>query len=66
MRASIRLSGNDLEGAESDLKEAMRLDPNNSAITLQFANLLWRAKRAAEARKIYEEVLQGDPKIVTR
>jgi len=62
VRASIRLSGNDIEGAENDLKEAMRLDPNNSAITLQFANLLWRAKRAGEARKVYEAVLQADPK----
>ncbi len=45
VRASIRLGGNDLEGAENDLKEAMQLDPNNTAITLQYANLLWHAKR---------------------
>jgi tetratricopeptide (TPR) repeat protein len=62
VRASIRLGGNDLEGAEKDLKEAMQLDPNNAAITLQYGNLLWHAKRMDEAHKLYNEVLKADPK----
>jgi len=62
VRASIRSGTNDIAGAESDLKEAMRLDPGNMAITLQYANLLWHAKRTAEAQKLYGEVLKDDPK----
>lgn len=62
VRASIRLGGNDLDGAESDLKEAMRLALNNTPIQLQFANLLWHAKRTDEAHKLYAEVLRSDPK----
>ncbi len=62
VRASIRLGGNDLEGAENDLKEAMQLDPNNTAIILQYANLLWRAKRVDESKKLYNGVLKADPK----
>jgi tetratricopeptide (TPR) repeat protein len=46
VRASIRMGGDDLAGAESDLKEAMQLDPNNQSITLQYANLLWRVIRS--------------------
>lgn len=62
VRASIRLGGNDLEGAENDLKQAMQLDPNNPLITLQYANLLWHAKRMEESKKLYGEVLKADPK----
>ncbi len=62
VRASIRLGGNDLEGAENDLKEAMKLDPNNTSITLQYANLLWHAKRIDESKAIYAGVLKADPK----
>jgi tetratricopeptide (TPR) repeat protein len=62
VRASIRLGGNDMEGADNDLKEALRLDPDNIAITLQYANLLWHAKRSDEAVKTYAEVLKREPK----
>jgi len=62
VRASIRLGSNDPDGAEKDLKEAMRLDPNNSAIELQYANLLWHSKRPDEARKLYLQVLQAEPR----
>ncbi len=62
VRASIRLGGNDLEGAENDLKEAMKLDPNNTSITLQYANLLWHAKRMDAAKGMYAGVLKADPK----
>ncbi len=61
VRASIRLGGDDLDGAQNDLQEAMRLDPNNTAITLQYANLLWHAKRVDESERLYAEVLKSDP-----
>jgi tetratricopeptide (TPR) repeat protein len=61
VRASIRSADNDFNGAESDLKEALRLDPANLNITLQYANLLWRIKRKDDARKLYEAVLTKDP-----
>jgi tetratricopeptide (TPR) repeat protein len=61
VRASIRSADNDLPGAESDLKEALRLDPANLNITLQYANLLWRSKRSNEAFKLYQAVLTKEP-----
>lgn len=61
VRASIRSADNDVAGAESDLKEALRLDPANLNITLQYANLLWRVKRRDDAFKLYEQVLAKDP-----
>ena len=62
VRASIRLGGNDLQGAESDLNEALKLDPNNTTLILQYANLLWHMKRTEESRRLYAEVLKADPK----
>ena len=43
VRASIKAADEDFNGAEADLKEAQKLDPNNPLITLQYANLLWKA-----------------------
>jgi tetratricopeptide (TPR) repeat protein len=62
IRASIKASGEDYKGAEADLKEAQKLDPNNQLITLQYANLLWKAGRKDESRQMYLGILQGDPK----
>ncbi|PSH04861.1 MAG: hypothetical protein CXZ00_05715 [Acidobacteria bacterium] len=62
VRSSVRLGSNDLAGAEKDLKEAMQLDPNSTVIALQYANLLWHAKRMNEAHKVYSGVLKNDPK----
>jgi tetratricopeptide (TPR) repeat protein len=61
VRASIKTSDNDLKGAEADLLEARKLDPDNDNITLQYANLLWKEGRSEESRKIYEGVLAKDP-----
>ena len=61
VRASIKSADNDLPGAENDLKEALKLDPNNLNITLQYANLLWRMKRKDDAHKLYEAVLTKEP-----
>ena len=62
VRASIKASGEDYAGAEADLKEAQRLDPNNQLITLQYANLLWKAGRKDESKRMYLGILQNDPK----
>jgi tetratricopeptide (TPR) repeat protein len=62
VRAAIRTAGEDYAGAETDLKEALQLDPTNSNISLQYANLLWKLKRKDDARKLYLAVLQKDPK----
>ena len=60
VRASIRTSSEDYAGAEADLKEAQKLDPNNPLITLQYASLLWKAGRKDESRQMYLGILQGD------
>jgi tetratricopeptide (TPR) repeat protein len=62
VRASIKTATQDFNGAEADLKEAQKLDPNNPIIPLQYANLLWKAGRKDEARQMYEGILKGDPK----
>jgi tetratricopeptide (TPR) repeat protein len=60
VRAAIRTAGEDYTGAETDLKEALALDPDNTNITLQYANLLWKLKRKDDARKMYNAVLAKD------
>ena len=62
VRASIAMGGNDYNAAEKDLQDAMKLDPNNSNIELQYANLLWIMQKKAEAEQAYLAVLKHDPK----
>ncbi len=61
VRASLKSSDNDLKGAEADLLEARKLDPDNVNIQLQFANLLWKEGRKDESQQIYTTVLNNDP-----
>ena len=61
VRASLKMSDDDLPGAEADLVEARKLDPDNLNIKLQYANLLWKEGHKDESRKIYNDVLAGDP-----
>jgi tetratricopeptide (TPR) repeat protein len=61
VRASLKMSDNDLKGAEADLLEARELDPDNTNIKLQYANLLWKEGRKDESQKVYGEVLSADP-----
>ncbi len=61
VRASLKMSDNDLQGAEADLLEARKLDPANDNITLQYANLLWKEGRKDDSRKIYGDILAKDP-----
>src|SRR5215472_172586 len=62
VRASIEMGGNDYNAATKDLQDAMKLDPNNSNIELQYANLLWIMHRKAESEQLYLAVLKHDPK----
>lgn len=60
LRAALRGIGNDFTGAEADLKQALQIEPNNDSVTLQYANLLWKNNRKAEARQMYTALLQRD------
>ncbi len=62
LRAAIKGLGNDVAGAEADLKQALQLDPENDNVTLQYGSLLWKAGRKAEARQMYTTLLKRDDK----
>ena len=61
VRASLKTSDNDLAGAEADLTEARKLDPENTNIKLQYAHLLWEEGHKDQAHKLYGDVLGNDP-----
>lgn len=60
VRAGIFIGEQNYAAAEKDLQEAQKLDPNNTAITLQYANLLWKSDRKTESRKVYDAILAKD------
>lgn len=62
LRASIKSLSNDPDGAEADLKEALRLDPKNDNVTLQYGSLLWKLGRKDEAKRMYSSLLERDEK----
>jgi tetratricopeptide (TPR) repeat protein len=62
LRAAIKGLGNDVAGAEADLKQALQLDPQNDNVTLQYGSLLWKAGRKSEARQMYTTLLKRDEK----
>lgn len=62
LRAALRGIGGDVAGAEADLKQAMQMDPANDNVTLQYASLLWKTNRKPEAQRMYNALLQRDPK----
>jgi tetratricopeptide (TPR) repeat protein len=62
LRASIKGLGNDLNGAEADLKEALQIDPISDNVTMQYGSLLWKMGRKAEARQMYGKLLERDDK----
>src|SRR5205085_7019461 len=62
VRASIETAEGEYPRAETDLKEALQLDPDNVNITLQYANLMWKTGRKADSQKLYAGVLSKDPK----
>jgi tetratricopeptide (TPR) repeat protein len=62
LRAAIRGLSNDFDGAETDLKEALALDPANDKVLLQYGSLLWKTGRKEEAGKIYISLLDREAK----
>lgn len=61
LRALIEAGFNDMQSAERDLKQAISLAPGNISITLNYANLLWKIGRDADALAMYKQALQSDP-----
>ena len=61
VRASIAMGSQNYAAAAKDLQDAMQLDPNNSNIELQYANLLWIQQKKSDAQQIYLAVLKHDP-----
>jgi tetratricopeptide (TPR) repeat protein len=61
LRALIEAGFNDMPSAERDLKQAMELAPGNISIALNYANLLWKIGRDADALALYKHALQMDP-----
>ena len=61
VRAATEVAAGNLDAAEKDLQEAIRLEPRNPVLLLNYANLLWQLERKEEARKAYREVLAIDP-----
>lgn len=62
LRAAIKGLSADPAGAEADLKEALKLDPGNDNVMLQYGSLLWKTERKDEAKEIYDTLLERDAK----
>lgn len=62
LRAAVRGLSSDFSGAETDLKEALALDPGNDKVMLQYGSLLWKAGRKQEATEVYTALLVRDGK----
>ena len=60
LRAATEAAGSQFAAAEKDLKEALQLEPRNSVLLLNYANLLRKMDRKDEARKIYRAALAID------
>ena len=61
LRAATEAAGGNNDAAEKDLQEALKLEPRNSVILLNYANLLWKIGKQEEARKTYQQALAIDP-----
>ena len=61
LRAATEAAAGDVDSAEKDLKEALRLEPRNGVLLLAYANLLWKTERKQEALKTYRAALAIDP-----
>jgi tetratricopeptide (TPR) repeat protein len=60
LRAAIELAGGNADAAKKDLKQALQLEPHNTVLLLNYANLLRRTGRKDEARKTYQQALAID------
>ena len=62
LRAAVKAASGNMPDAEKDLQEALRIDPGNVNITLNYGNLLWKMDQKDRARDVYLKALQLDPK----
>jgi tetratricopeptide (TPR) repeat protein len=60
LKAASAVGTGDYKEAEDDLQEALRLQPLNSNVLLNYANLLWKTNRTDLALKTYLQVLAVD------
>ena len=61
LRALTESASNDQSAAEKDLQEALGLEPENLALMLNYANLLWKMQRQDESLKMFRHALDLDP-----
>ena len=62
LRASIKMHLNDLDGAGSDLKEALAINPKDPNSLQLDGDLLMKLGRTEEAINVYNRILDVDPK----
>jgi tetratricopeptide (TPR) repeat protein len=60
LKAASAVGAGDYKEAEDDLREALRLQPANSNVLLNYANLLWKTNRTDLALKTYLQALDID------
>jgi len=60
LKAASAVASGRYQAAEDDLREALRLQPSNSNVLLNYANLLWKTNRTDQALKTYLEALKLD------
>ena len=60
LKAAGAVGTGDYKEAEDDLQEALRVQPLNSNVLLNYANLLWKTNRTDLALKAYLQVLAVD------
>jgi tetratricopeptide (TPR) repeat protein len=58
---SLTESASNPSAAEKDLQEALTLEPENLALILNYANLLWKMERQDESLKMFRHALDLDP-----
>lgn len=61
LRSATEIAAGNVDAAEKDLKEALRIEPHNEVLLLNYANLLWKTNRKEDARKTYLEAVAVDP-----
>lgn len=61
LRAAIEFAEGDAGSADKDLQQALQLEPRNTVLLLNYADLLRRTERSEEARKVYQQALSIDP-----
>ncbi len=61
LRAATEVADSDLASADKDLTEALRLQPANTVILLNYANLLWKMDRRDASLQAYKKVLDTQP-----